>query len=592
MKCLEGMRLSLVLAASLCMLAVPCTAQDNASYHYEHIQSFVCDVRLNHDASLDVSETITIDFADHQRHGIFVTIPVSFKRLGNQFSTTLNVVDVIGGQGHNQNLAPIPFMQTREGDNTKITIGDPKETISGENVYKIHYVTRRAVNFFSGAPEVYWNVTGNEWPYPIDQATANFYPPPGVNTSEIKTASYVGALGSKTTGKITTKPDRIVYEASKLDTGEGLTLVAGLPEGCVVPPSMVQEIAWYLADWWPAIVVPALTILLMFSVWWKAGRDPQRLGPVAVDWNPPKELSPAEVGTLMDNSCDMADVVSILIDLAVRGHIRIHELPAAGILGHKDYEFDRLSKKEELKPFEEEFLKGLFGKKGKTAKLSDLRSKFYSHAQSIMDSIYVSLKANGYFKNNPQSVKNVYYRWAVGVAVLGFFFMVAQFFAWTCGFWISTVILVLGARKMPARTEAGVQALRQILGFRLFVHKAEKERIRVLAQEDPTIFGRLLPYAMVLGAAKQWAEAFHDLLHQPPDWYVPYGSGTSNYVFDSRTFINNLGSGMQTVSSTFASTPSSSSSGAGGGYSGSSDGFSGVASAVAEAAAGRPPAKP
>ena len=103
----------------------------------------------------------------------------------------------------------------------------------------------------------------------------------------------------------------------------------------------------------------------------------------------------------------------------------------------------------------------------------------------------------------------------------------------------------------------------------------EKERIARMAQEDPTIFGRLLPYAMVLGVADQWAHAFEGLMTQPPDWYT----SSDGVNFSTIWFVHDLGSGMHSMGQTFVSRPesqsSSWSSGGGGGFSGFSGGFSG-----------------
>jgi uncharacterized membrane protein len=109
------------------------------------------------------------------------------------------------------------------------------------------------------------------------------------------------------------------------------------------------------------------------------------------------------------------------------------------------------------------------------------------------------------------------------------------------------------------------------MGFARFVQLAEKERIRVLAKDDPTIFGRLLPYAMVLGVADEWADRFADLLTEPPDWYVPYGYGPG-YAFSPHHFVRDLGSGMNTMGSTFSSQPQSSGGSGGSGFSGGGSG--------------------
>ena len=68
---------------------------------------------------------------------------------------------------------------------------------------------------------------------------------------------------------------------------------------------------------WP-LVIPVATFVLMFWRWWTRGRDP-RLRPIAAQYEPPEQLTPGEVGTLIDNSVDMRDITASIVDLAVRG---------------------------------------------------------------------------------------------------------------------------------------------------------------------------------------------------------------------------------------------------------------------------------
>jgi uncharacterized membrane protein len=111
---------------------------------------------------------------------------------------------------------------------------------------------------------------------------------------------------------------------------------------------------------------------------------------------------------------------------------------------------------------------------------------------------------------------------------------------------------------------------RQALGFALFARKAEKRRLEMMTKEDPTIFGRLLPYAIVLGAADAWANAFDGLAVEPPSWYQ---SSDPGYVFSTRTFTSDMGSSMNSMQMVLPSAPSTSSAGSGGsGFSGGGSG--------------------
>ena len=109
---------------------------------------------------------------------------------------------------------------------------------------------------------------------------------------------------------------------------------------------------------------------------------------------------------------------------------------------------------------------------------------------------------------------------------------------------------------------------RHCLGFKEFVVRVEKDRIEPMAKDDPTLFQRLLPYAVVLGVADEWAERFEGLLTEPPTWYESPSWGQGNFY--PRAMVTDLGQSMHAMGSTLTSRPDSS--GGGGGFSGFSGG--------------------
>jgi uncharacterized membrane protein len=303
-----------------------------------------------------------------------------------------------------------------------------------------------------------------------------------------------------------------------------------------------------------------------------------------VEWNPPEDLSPAEVGTLIDESCDMADVVATLVDLAARGHLTIKAMKTDKLLfmSRRDYCFMRNPPppNDTLAPHEALFLKGIFQLSGKnTVLLSELKGTFYSYLPGIKSAIYNSLMEKRYFRHRPDRVRALYTFWGVALMIIG---GVATFVGYAqghvalgIGVLAAGAIVAVFAKAMPAKTMSGTKAARECQGFRRFLAMVEKERIARMAQEDPTIFGRLLPYAMVLGVADQWAHAFEGLMTQPPNWYTSSDGATFNTIW----FVHDLGSGMHSMGQTFVSRPQNQSSGwsggGGGGFSGFSGGFSG-----------------
>ncbi len=539
----------------------------------EQIQDFDVDVRLLKDTSLDVTETIHMDFGYTSRHGIYRRIPVRYERNANPYTISLNILSVTDDSGNS-----VHYEAARQGPDINLRIGDASQKVIGTHVYRIHYLVRRAVNFFDKAPEVYWNTTGNDWPYPIVHVSTRFYPPAGTTIADLRADSFAGPLGSTDHGQVERRDDYLLFQTGALMPGSGQTIVVGLPAGSVTPPSAWQEFLWWFRDWWPAIVLPAVGLGLIGGQWWRAGRDVGVGQAIPVEWNPPENLAPAEVGTLIDERCDMADIVSTLIDLAARGYLTIKERHGDKFFffSSHDYQFvrkDPPAGAAPLLPYEREFLEGIFPS-GNVSYLSDLKDRFYVHLSSIKDQIYRSLTSKKFFTANPDTVRAVYYGigifLTVGGVILAFIGFASGHVAWGLGMAGAGVIVYAFARAMPAKTALGTHTLRECQGFQRFLALVEKDRIAMMAKEDPTIFGRLLPYAMVLGVADRWAATFKDLLTQPPDWYVPL----NNTGFNSYFFVNDLGRGMHQMGQTFSSRPSSSGSG-GGGSSGFSGGSSG-----------------
>ncbi len=287
----------------------------------DEVQDFSSAIVINKDSSVDITDSLVVDFKNNQRHGIFRTIPVMYDRFGVSYSLPLKVVSVTTDSGE-----PEPFQFSHQGNEVMIKIGDAGRTVTGAHFYQIKFKVDRALNFFDNdkTPEFYWNVTGDQWPYPILHASATVTVPSTINPKEIRATSFYGVTGSKTNANTSVEGNIIrISTPAPLQPGEGLTIVIGLPAGSVTPPAWWKESAQYLLDSWPAWLIPSATLLAMWLLWWNSGRDVDGNHPIAVEWTPPKNLSPAEVGTLVDESCDMEDIVSTLIDLAVRGHLKI-----------------------------------------------------------------------------------------------------------------------------------------------------------------------------------------------------------------------------------------------------------------------------
>ncbi|MBI3662348.1 MAG: DUF2207 domain-containing protein [Acidobacteria bacterium] len=539
------------------------------------IQSFDVRVEVNADGSIAVTEIIQPRFAG-KWNGLYRTIPVEYSTpQGFNKTLFLEIESVTDGEGHS-----LKYESTRERHYRKFKIWVPRAE-DAVRMVMIRYKVPNALLFFEDHDELYWNITGDEWEVPIADASAVIQLPAGA--TGIRTLAFTGAYGSKEhDADVSVSGSEITFRMRRgLSFREGLTAVVGWDKGLVREPSSAQNAGLFLKSNWP-LFIPIGVFALMFWLWYTRGRDP-RLRPIAAQYEPPEGLTPAEVGTLIDNSADMRDITATLVDLAVRGFILIEEKKKEHLMGlwsDTEYVFHlRKNAKEwgELKPHEQRLLDGVFsGGSFETVELSDLENKFYRELPGIKDRVFDALMARKYYAQRPDKVKAGY---LIGAVVLGFLsfwgggmlsgFLGMQMAPFIVAGIASAAIIAGFGWFMPARTLKGSQALEGVLGFEEFLGRVEADRFERMVK-TPQLFEKYLPFAMALGVEKNWTKAFEGICNQPPDWYRG-GDFTS---FRPTSFVNSLNQMSTQAASTMASAPrSSGSSGFGGG--GSSGGGGG-----------------
>ncbi len=322
-----------------------------------------------------------------------------------------------------------------------------------------------------------------------------------------------------------------------------------------------------------------LALLIPFGVyvlWSKKGRDPKTRETIIPEFSPPDDIRPYLLGSLKDETADNVDITATIIDLAVRGYIKIIEKEKSFFgLGSQDYTLKKIKDLDDggLDSTEHKIASNIFDSSGEVD-LSDLKNKFYVHLSSIQTSMYKKMISEGYFTDDPNSVRQKWLGVGIAVLVIGIVISVPLFMVGILTFilvgLIGGISLLVASRYMPAKTLKGAETLWRIRGFKMYLETAEKHMLQNLT---PELFEEYLPYAMVFGIEEKWAEKFKDLYKEPPDWYV----GRHPSTFNTILLANSLRNFNRTSASTITSRPSSSSS-SGGGWSGGggfSGGFSG-----------------
>jgi uncharacterized membrane protein len=299
-------------------------------------------------------------------------------------------------------------------------------------------------------------------------------------------------------------------------------------------------------------------------------------------YEPPEKMGPAEVGTLIDGSVDPRDITSVLVDLAVRGYVKIVETQHKGFLSStKDYEFHLIKNRDQwndLTDYERAMMDSVFSG-GEVTLLSSLRNHFYTALPMIKSEIMGALKSKGMYTVDPDSANGywgmgflmVLLPYAAGQVLGAADFLSSVPLAIVCGL-IALVIIIIIGKQLAATSLKGARTRVQIQGFQEFMNRVDADRLKRM---PPDTFEKFLPYAMALGVEHHWAKAFEGIIQNPPTWY----QSSDGHMFSTFFFVNSLGSMATTASSTFVSAPRASSSGSGwsggGGGSFSGGGFGG-----------------
>ncbi len=552
---------------TLLVLAAPAAAQRTLE-----IERFDARIIVNVDGSLDVEETIRAKFTGSW-NGIYRKVPVEYRTpQGFKWSVRLDLLSAADAEGQ-----PLRTESGREDHFIKYQMWVPGANDAVRTVV-LRYRAHNALRFFEDHDELYWNVTGDEWDVALGDVTAVIHLPAGA--TGIRATAFNGVYGSTSREAVVAlEGDSVrLTMPRKLQFREGLTAVVGWDKGLVPEPTHADRVLGFLAANWP-LALPIPVLIGMLLLWSRRGRDPRTL-PVAVQYEPPAGVTPAEAGTITDESADMRDITATIVDLAVGGHLRIEEREESklfGLVKEREFVFHRTTPKDgarALFPHESEVLKGVFPDGATKVELSDLKNEFYKSLDGIKSGILDRLVDQGFYAKRPDHVRR---RWvglgivmglvtAMGGAAIAPAIGAAPISFILAGIAIGLIMVSIGYH-MPARTILGARTLEKVLGFGEFLERVDKERFEHVVK-TPEMFERYLPYAMAFGVEKKWAKAFENIYMDPPSWYA----GSSMHAFNASSFSSRLSDMSSRAGSVMSSSPRTSS---GSGFSGGSSGGGG-----------------
>jgi uncharacterized membrane protein YgcG len=549
----------------------------------EQILDLHSQIKINHDCSLNITESITVQVEHHQiKRGITRTIPINYQNYwGVRHSTDVHIQQIL------LDGLPVPYQSQIIGDSLFVKIGSPDKLVSlGEHTYQINYHVDRMLFFNQQIAELYFNVIGSDVNFPILQAKASLYLPQTVADQSIELAGYTGPTNSKQTNfyKWIDQDGAIQFQTTqRLRPQEAFTISVAFPKAILAWPPHRIQVGWFLKDNGLALILLFSLILLLIiagKLFWQRYQNNPVITP---RFSPPQDLLPWQLGYLYYLGHHPNIFTATLVDLAVKGYLTIQPqktaafnwLNPANLPGTTSYELIKSETPTEPAALYTKLTEALFPPQttGSTTRL--ILEKNGSKTKTFE----ALLAPNPYQKQLRSMANSATFLLAIFNIVLAglLLHLNHNWLVAITALLLSVLILICTSTFYTSYTGEAGQLQIETLGFKMYLETAEKKRLEKLNAPTQTIelYEKYLPYAIALGVDEQWSEAFGQLFAQIGA-YQPYWYGRSRFYPKN---INQFHSDLNSLASKkyyTGSSGQSTSKGGGGGYSGGGRGGGGI----------------
>ncbi|HEY3507842.1 MULTISPECIES: DUF2207 domain-containing protein [Kribbella] len=519
------------------------------------VTNYDSQVRVERDGLLRVSETWKLSNVN----GTFTRFVVTRDHLDNDIDHVQEIGDLqvkAGGQDKKTEVKT-------DGDVTSIAVPD---VTSSTTELDFTYTVKGAVSKTLDGTEVQFApLTGIS--IPIQEVNTVFSVPDVTHV-----ACFAGPVNSNVPCSLaqigeTSGP---TFKQTALPPGNTVRMIVGFPKDQIAANTIVEYRHTFKRAFSTdaAQLITALLVLLLGAIalgvlYRLRGRDqvdPRRVVPASlfslgtdarIDFTPPSDLRPGEVGTLIDERIDPVDVTATIIDLAVRGHITIIELDKRSEYARGDWELRRVANApaEELHRYENVLVRAIFGD-ADSVLVSELGKQVRAGLEQVQDALYDGVVKRGWFTERPDRTRSLWATIGIGTTVVGVIatVLLALLSTWgLLGIAITLVgvgLLVIG-RYMPAKSPAAGRVLGQVAAIR--GELLEMDVSELPADQAVDLCSRALPYAVVLGGSDRWIDALVATDSTPGvedegfPWYRGPGGWHLQYLPDSlRNLTTNL----------------------------------------------------
>jgi Predicted membrane protein (DUF2207) len=514
-------------------LALTAHAVGNAS-------TFIAEGNLSKDGTLRVKQTITFTGA----------VPAE---VSQKFETR---EDLVGDRQYVQQLSDITATVDNAPVQAAINADDRFTTVTvptnGSNQVVLSYTVAGAVVTIDGGTALRWRMLQG-----LSASVAEFSA-----TVQIPTQfSYIKCTAGSPNSTVPCSFAAAGTEGAQIPTfrdgprgeGEVVAIDIGFPPGGVASNEVI-DYRWTLGRAFSAKPLPlalALGLLVLggialYGLHRRAGVDINPEGQISKvgefvptgagqsEFRVVDDIRPGHVGTVADERVDPIDVTASLVDLAVRGHLVITELPRETEFARTDWEIKRVEGiSDGLRPFEQQLLDGIAPPAG-SVRVSELAGRLQESIGGVQNALYDEMVSNGWYERRPDDTRDRWTQWSLAALIISVVLTGVLAAFTTFGLVGLALILVsLGmvfvAQEMPSRTAKGAALLGGLGALRsdLLSHPTDQ----MPPGDELKEISEVLPYTIVLGGVDRWLDAIaaSDVDEHPDSYDLSWYHGPENW---------------------------------------------------------------
>ncbi|MBI3241087.1 MAG: DUF2207 domain-containing protein [Chloroflexi bacterium] len=532
------MRKTLSLLIVYLLLLGLATSADTALAQTKSVtwQRFDVDIAVQPNGDLHVVETQAIEFNGGPFTSGFAVIPLK---------NTDGITDIAvsePGQAYLNTSSNSDYTYAVSGGGSELNVDwffPPTSNVT--RTFELAYTVHGAIRRYDSGDILQYKAISEQFEFQALSSTVTVHLPPG---GEVVTdPESLGALMAWETS-----PDSLTVtyaSAGTIQPYESVEIGVAFKHGAVNGPQPSWQAEFDRQATYEDTVKPLLNLGLvalglvlllalpggLYLIWYLFGRDPNPgLVPEYIT-EPPSDLPPGLVGTLVDETADMRDLTATLIDFARRGLVTMEAQETAGAFGTSASSFTlkKSGEPDKLRGYEKTLYDAVFATQNERA-LNQMPESFFAKLPFINSSLYAETVKEGLFKANPDSVRGNY---IVGGVVVVIITLIVGFVAAAIGSaytsaiicpFVPLVMFGIGlaalSRRMPAKTRKGAEEAAKWMAFQKYLGNIQKYRDVAGAVDQ---FEKYLPYAIAFGLERRWVSAFAkapNIVVPAPRWYT------------------------------------------------------------------------